>query len=360
MPDRLPRELRVLYELARVVAAGPYSLGDVLGRIGAEMEREFGLTDVRLVRNGDDLLLDSALAQRWAVADEGRVAIPLLIEGRCLGYLVADGADERVELDEANLHLLTTVGLVAGVFIAKAEQYEELEHALQELRRVDELKDDFISVASHELRTPVAVVHGIVSTLHTRGDALAPEQREELGQALYAQSVRLRELTEQLLDLSRFDSGRIRIQPTAFRPREAVESLLPRVAPDGAGQVQVEIDPCVELVSDSHAFERVMGNLIGNALKYGAPPVVVHGLETGKTFSLSVEDHGPGVPSEFVPHLFERFTRAEEARQTPSGAGLGLAIAHEFADAVGADLGYEAATPNGARFVFEVPLVARG
>ena len=262
MPDRLPRELRVLYELARVVAAGPYSLGDVLGRIGAEMEREFGLTDVRLVRDGDDLLLDSALAQRWAVADEGRVAIPLLIEGRCLGYLVADGADERVELDEANLHLLTTVGLVAGVFIAKAEQYEELEHALQELRRVDELKDDFISVASHELRTPVAVVHGIVSTLHTRGDALAPEQREELGQALYAQSVRLRELTEQLLDLSRFDSGRIRIQPTAFRPREAVESLLPRVDPDGAGQVQVEIDPCVELVSDSHAFERVMGNLI--------------------------------------------------------------------------------------------------
>ena len=96
MPDRLPRELRVLYELARVVAAGPYSLGDVLGRIGAEMEREFGLTDVRLVRNGDDLLLDSALAQRWAVAEEGRVAIPLLIEGRCLGYLVADGADEGV------------------------------------------------------------------------------------------------------------------------------------------------------------------------------------------------------------------------------------------------------------------------
>jgi signal transduction histidine kinase len=356
VPDRLPRELRVLYELARVVAAGPYSVADVLGRIEAEVKREFGFTAVRLVRDGEDLLLECALAQRWAVADSGRVAIPLLIEGRCLGYLVADRSDEDVEPDESTLHLLTTLGLVAGVFIAKAEQYEELERALHELRRVDELKDDFISVASHELRTPVAAVHGIVSTLHARRDELAPEQQEELRQALYAQSIRLRELTEQLLDLSRFDSGRIRIEPTAFRPREAVELLLPRIAPDGADEVRVEIDPRAELVSDSHAFERVMGNLIGNALKYGAPPVVVHGRDTGPMFSLSVEDHGPGVPTEFVPHLFERFTRGDDARQTASGAGLGLAIAHEFADAVGADLDYEAATPRGARFVFSVPV----
>jgi signal transduction histidine kinase len=360
VPDRLPRELRVLYELARVVAAGPYSLSDVLGRIEAEVKREFGFAHIRLVRDGEDLLLECALAQRWTVADDGRVAIPLLIEGRCLGYLVADRPDESVDLDEGTLHLLTTVGLVAGVFIAKAEQYEELERALEELRRVDELKDDFISVASHELRTPVAIVHGIVSTLHARGNEIGPQQQEDLREALYAQSVRLRDLTEQLLDLSRFDSGRIRIEPTAFRPREAVESLLPRIAPGGAGDVRVEIDPGAELVSDSHAFERVMGNLIGNALKYGEPPVVVQGRDTGKTFSLSVEDHGPGVPSEFVPHLFERFTRADDARRSASGAGLGLAIAHEFADAVGAALDYEAARPTGARFVFKVPLPARG
>ena len=71
-------------------------------------------------------------------------------------------------------------------------------------------------------------------------------------------------------------------------------------------------------------------------------------------FRLAVEDRGPGVPNEFVPRLFERFTRADETRRRGSGAGLGLAIAQEFAEAVGAELDYERAEPRGARFVFAV------
>lgn len=359
MPERLPRDLRVLHELARVVAAGPYSLADVLTRIGGEVQSEFGFVNVRLVRDGDDLLLDSALAQRRAVVDDGRVAIPLLVEGRCLGYLVADCGDAGPALGEADLHLLSTLGLVAGVFVAKAQQYEELQRALEELRRVDRLKDDFLSIASHELRTPIAVVHGIAATLYARGDELAPSQIVELRRTLFEQSIRLRELTEQLLDLSRLDSGTIRVEPRTFKPRQAVESLLPRIAPDRAGEVRVEIDPLAELVSDSHAFDRVVGNLIGNALKYGEPPVLVSGRAEAGRFCIAVEDRGPGVPRAFVPHLFERFTRSDEARRSAGGAGLGLAIAHEFADAVGAELGYEPAEPSGARFVFNLPLAAR-
>jgi signal transduction histidine kinase len=356
MPERLPRELRVLYELARVVAAGPYSLEEVLGRVTGAMRVEFGFSSVDLVRTGDDLLLDVALAQRRAVTIDDRVGIPILVEGRCFGYLVAGG---RSDLDDNDLHLLTTIGLVAGVFIAKAEQYEELQRALEDLRRIDELKDEFISVASHELRTPVAVVHGIVSTLHHRRTGLNDDQVRDLRDALYVQSARLRDLTEQLLDLSRFDSGRIRVETAPFRPREAVETMLPRIAPDQLDDVQVEIDPRVEVVSDSHAFERIVGNLIGNALKYGDPPVLVQGRDRADRFSLCVEDHGPGVPREFVPYLFDRFTRAHEAHQAASGAGLGLAIAHEFADAVGAELEYEPAQPHGARFVLSLPTAAR-
>jgi signal transduction histidine kinase len=356
MPERLPRELRVLYELARVVAVGPYSLNEVLVRVTGAMKDEFGFAAVDLVRDGEDLLLDTALAQRRAVTDDGRVAIPLLVEGRCFGYLVGDG---RPGLEEADLHLLTTLGLVAGVFIAKAEQYEELQRALEELRRLDELKDEFISIASHELRTPVSVMHGIVTTLYRRGGLLDRGQAEELREAVLVQSARLRDLTEQLLDLSRLDSGRIRVDAAPFSPLEAVETLLPRIAPDRLDEVRVEIDPRLELVSDSHAFERIVANLIGNALKYGEPPVLVQGSDREGGFSLCVEDHGPGVPREFVPHLFERFTRAHGARHSAGGAGLGLAIAHEFADAVGAHLGYEPAEPRGARFVLSLPAAAR-
>ncbi len=353
MPDRLPRELRVLYELARVVAVGPYSLDEVLERICTKVKAEFGFDRVRLVRGDvDDRLLDAALAARRAVADGDRVAIPLLVEGRLLGHLLAEASPQR--LGDLELHVLSTFGLVAGVFIAKAEQYEVLQRTLEELRRVDELKNQFVSVASHELRTPISIVHGIATTIYARGDDLTAEQARELRHVLFDQSTRLSDLTEQLLDLSRFDAGAIHVSPRPFNPHDSVETLLPRIAPNRAGEVRVDIDPKYELVSDPDAFERVVGNLIGNALKYGVAPFLVRGRHRGGCFELAVEDRGPGVPSEFVPHLFERFTRADETR-AGQGAGLGLAIAHEFADAIGADLDYEEAEPRGARFVFAVP-----
>ena len=354
MPERLPRQLRILYELSRVVQTGPYSLLEVLERICTEVKKDFGFATVRvLVDDGERALLDAALHERRAVARDERVAVPLLVEGRCLGFLVADRGGSDLALDESDLDTLSALGLVAAVFIAKAEQYDELQRALEELRRVDELKDEFVAVASHELRAPIAVVHGIAGTLHQRRDQLEPSQLAELHLALYEQSARLQELTEQLLDLSRFDSGRIRVELRPFHPRESVEDLLPRLAPDRLGDVTVEIDPGEAIVSDPLAFERVVGNLIGNALTYGEPPVLVRGRGRDGSFRLSVEDRGPGVAPDFVPHLFERFTRADRAKR--GGAGLGLAIARGFAETVGAELAYEPAEPHGARFVLVLP-----
>jgi signal transduction histidine kinase len=354
MPDRLPRQLRILYELSRVVETGPYSLSEVLERICTEVRTDFGFARVRLVReDGGHSLLDAALVERRAVVEDNRVAVPLLVEGRCLGFLVADRGGRELDLDGSDLDLLSALGLVAAVFIAKAEQYDELQRALEELRRVDELKDEFVAVASHELRAPIAVVHGIATTLHLRGGELEDAQLVELRQALYEQSARLHELTEQLLDLSRFDSGRMPVELRAFHPRDSVEGLLPQLAPDRLADVTVDIDPREAIVSDPVAFERVVGNLIGNALRYGEPPVLVRGGNHGGPFRLSVEDRGPGVPPDFVPQLFERFTRADQANR--GGAGLGLAIARGFAEAVGAELVYEQAEPRGARFVLVLP-----
>jgi signal transduction histidine kinase len=354
MPDRLPRQLRILYELSRVVETGPYSLAEVLERICTEVQRDFCFARVRLVReDGRCSLLAAALAERRAVVEDDRVAVPLLVEGRCLGFLVADRGGRELDLDGSNLDLLSAVGLVAAVFIAKAEQFDELQRALEELRRVDQLKDEFVAIASHELRAPIAVVHGIATTLHVRGEELEHVQLVELRRALYEQSTRLNELTEQLLDLSRFDSGRMPVELRAFHPRDSVEGLLPQVAPDRLADVTVDIDPREAIVSNRVAFERVVGNLIGNALRYGEPPVLVRGENHGGPFRLSVEDRGPGVPPDFVPHLFERFTRADQTKR--GGAGLGLAIARGYADAVGAELAYEPAEPHGARFVLLLP-----
>jgi signal transduction histidine kinase len=305
-------------------------------------------------------LLQEALADRRAVVGGDPrgggtlVAAPLLVEGRCLGFALADRSGGELALDERELHLLTTLGLVAGILIEKASQQLALEDAVEELRRLDQVKSEFISIASHELRAPIAVVHGIAATLHLRGDQLTAEQRDELRSTMYAQTGKLRDLTEQLLDLSRIDSGALRIEPCRFRPRESIDALLPRIAPDRLSDVEVAIDPGLEVETDPNGFERVTGNLIGNALKYGRPPVVVSADADG-SFRLVVEDRGEGVPPELAKSMFERFTRGERARREKLGAGLGLAIARSFAKALGGELRYEPAKPHGARFVLKLP-----
>lgn len=401
MPERLSRELRVLYELARAVAAGPYGLDQILVRICDEIRADFGFQRVLIARYrpedrtthavvlqgiewpGDDWLpidrfplLERALETRGAVlaedaAAEGAlpkrlverfgvsaiVAAPLLVEGRVLGFLVADHGGEPFELAPGELELLTALGWIAAVFVEKAEQYTQLEGALEELRRLDRAKSEFVSIASHELRSPIAVVHGIASTLYVRGDDLTPEQLLDLRMTLHTQTRRLHDLAEQLLDLSRLEAGAYPFAPCPIRPREQLERLLPDLAVDPLPEIELTIDPEVEITTDPAGFERVASNLVTNAMRYGRPPISIRS-HLNDHFHLVVEDCGEGVAPEFVPRLFERFTRSDSSRRGSEGAGLGLAIAHQFACALGGDLRYEPAAPHGARFILVLPRAA--
>jgi signal transduction histidine kinase len=102
-------------------------------------------------------------------------------------------------------------------------------------------------------------------------------------------------------------------------------------------------------------LDRVIGNLITNAFRYGQPPVIVSAERTDRHLRISVEDRGRGVEPEFVPDLFERFSRSDGSRASAVGTGLGLAIARSYARAHGGDLMYEDAAPSGARFKLVLP-----
>ena len=399
MAEQLTRELRVFHELARVVAAGPYEVGDVLERMCSEIRAAFAFERALIVRYrpGDETvhavvqqgvewpgdewlplsmfaLLARALETGAAVATEDPIgdallperiaerfgvgpilSVPLLIEGRCLGFLVADRAGRSLDLTTRDLELLTTLAFVAAVFIDKADRYAQLQEALEELRQLDDAKSDFISIASHELRTPIAVVSGIAATLHLRGQELREEQLIELRATLHEQSQRLQMLTNQLLDLSRIDTGEVSVAAQPVRPRELCDALLPQLAPDRLADIEVTIDPLLEVKTDPTYLERVLANLITNALRYGRPPVYVRGDANGAV-RLVVEDRGPGVDPSFVPLLYDRFTRSEHSRALAStGAGLGLAIARSFAEALGGELSYSEANPHGACFTLTLP-----
>jgi signal transduction histidine kinase len=274
------------------------------------------------------------------------VIVPLVSDGRCLGFLTCDERGEAFSLDAAEVDLLTTFGTLIAAFLERAIEYGEL-------RRLNELKSQFAALASHELRTPVAAIYGAVRTLDEREEELSPEQQAELRRMLSQQSKRLFELVENLLDLSRLEADSLRISPTEIEVRERLAEIVDAVF-DGNRDVRIEVPGDLRAVVDVQAFDRILSNLLANAVRHGAPPFFVSAARTNDELSVTIEDRGSGVAEEFVGSLFKRFTRG--ATPSSEGAGLGLSIAQSYARAHGGTLTYEPAKPHGASFRLILPV----
>ena len=166
----------------------------------------------------------------------------------------------------------------------------------------------------------------------------------------YEQSDRLRRLLEQLLDLSQLDAHTITTTPRPIALRAALAEIVAGSLPAGA-DVRIDVSDKLAAVIDPLVLDRVVSNLLTNAVRYGAPPVVIEAVQRDRHLRIAVEDHGAGVPPELTAQIFERFTRTEGA----TGTGLGLAIAKAYARALGGDLVYQPGD-SGARFELIVPL----
>lgn len=275
------------------------------------------------------------------------VIVPLVSDGRCLGFMTCDERGEAFSLDAAEVDLLTTFGTLIAAFLERA-----IEHG--ELRRLNELKSQFAALASHELRTPVAAIYGAVQTLDERADELSQERQAELRRMLTQQTKRLFELVENLLDLSRLEADSLLISPVEIGVRERLEEIA-GVVVDGS-EIRIDVAEGLRAVVDAQAFDRILSNLIANAVRHGAPPFLVSAASSSGELAVTIEDRGSGVAEEFVGSLFERFTRG--ATSSGNGAGLGLSIAQSYARAHGGSLTYQPAEPHGARFRLVLPVAA--
>lgn len=389
----LTPELRAFYDLSQAAAQGAAGVDALLDRICATVTQTFGFPRVAIIRvdqpsdlltplashgvaleelprglrlSDQPLLAQAAESGEAVFVEDGSqdhalttelvdefevrsvLAVPLMSEGRCLWILVADREGEPFELEPGTLDVLTTFGAVAGVYLERASE-------MSQLRQLNEVARNFVALASHELRTPAAVVHGIAATLHLRGEQLTRDQRVELRKTLYEQTDRLRRLVDQLLDLSRLEADAIEIRPQEFPVRRRVEELLLMVAGERVTEVELEMDPALLAFADPEAFDRVVSNLITNAFRYGQTPVRVRARQDDGVLLIAVEDSGTGVAPEFIPQLFERFTRSDASSTTVVGSGLGLSIAQSYAKAHGGEIVYSATHPHGARFELVLP-----
>jgi K+-sensing histidine kinase KdpD len=268
------------------------------------------------------------------------LGVPLLVP-EVIGVLHVGSLTPRA-FTAAEVELLELVAARVAIAIERARLHEEL-------LLLDRLKANFVAIASHELRTPATSVYGVLKTLAAHGDELSADVRNELLRTGVEQGERLRRLLEELLDLSRLDSGAIAVNPTAVVVRTVLEQIAHAVLPPET-RVEYEVPADLAAVADPLVLDRVLSNLLGNAALYGKMPLRVSAEQRDRQLRIAVEDEGVGVPDELRPRLFDRFARGGEAQ----GSGLGLAIARLYARAHGGDILYDQ-RDRGARFELVIP-----
>ena len=166
----------------------------------------------------------------------------------------------------------------------------------------------------------------------------------------------MRDLVEQLLDLSRLEAAAVEINPERVRVRDRLEEIVESAAPMQVGPDRDRGRPGPRgRASTSTALDRIVSNLVVNACRYGEPPVTVSAERDHGLLRVTVRDQGDGVPEEFIPRLFDRFARSAATAARADGTGLGLAIARSYARAHRGDVTYSPGAPRGAAFELTLP-----
>jgi two-component system, NtrC family, sensor histidine kinase KinB len=231
-------------------------------------------------------------------------------------------------------------------------------------RLMDEVKTNLVSTVSHELKTPLTSIRmGLHLLLEERIGSLNAKQLELL-LAAREDSERLLRMINDLLDLARLESGQTRQLLEAISPGKLVEEALPdlrSLAEAHDTQMVAEIAPDLpEVMVDSRQIHHVFSNFVSNAARFSKPgeDIVLAVKSVGKTVRFSVLDHGPGIPKEFQPRVFERFFRIPGTEES-NGVGLGLAIAREIVVSHGGSIGLRSTPGEGSEFYFDLPVARK-
>ena len=271
----------------------------------------------------------------------------LLVAGFAAGVLSLQRTDQRRKRFE-----------MEAIAESRARQLGRERAEVERLRRVDLARTEFVGVAAHELRTPLAAILGVLSTLKEHGTVLDDGVRVELIDGAEAQAERLTRLVEDLLTVSRIQDGILRLSLAPVDPRDLIADAAR--ASSATDRLRLELETSDRVVCDADATVRVLTNLLDNARKYSpdGTPIVVALSADERRVRFVVRDAGRGVAPGDREAIFERFRRADD--WGAPGAGLGLYISRGLVRAHGGELEVSDAPEGGAAFMFWVPVAAPG
>ncbi len=386
----ISRRLRRIVRFAEQIADGDLSAriaeksGDEIAQVAIALDRtarrlEENFTAVRESRSELEALLNSMtdgviavspdMKVRWAnhaiagiVHQQVRIGAPVIELLRHPDFLATITATLKSKRRES-----TIAASLSGrrSFSINAEPLPDggvvsVLHDISEVERVEKTRRDFIANVSHELRTPLTSISGYTETL-IESDGLLNDSAREFLQVIRRNADRMGRLTEDLLVLARVESGEEKLD---LRPHPARELLAESASSmqENARTAEVELTvediPDWSVICDGYAVHQVFGNLISNAIRYAASgkKIIIGAQEQRAGIEFFVRDFGPGIASEHLPRIFERFYRVDKARSRESGGtGLGLAIVKHIVLNHGGAVRVESSVGHGTTFFFLLP-----
>jgi signal transduction histidine kinase len=282
------------------------------------------------------------------------LAVPLVARGQMLGVLTLSSAAPERRFERADLELVQEVASRAAIAIDNARLYRVSQEALR-------ARGEFLTVASHELNTPITSLTLALQSLRRAapsGRPLDPRAMDKLLDLSLRQGTRLTRLINDLLDVSRIDAGRLQLDLAAVELRALGREVVERFEADlTRSRCSVSLSDGAPVVGrwDRSRLDRVVTNLLSNAIKFGAgqPIELCVSAELGVA-RLEVQDHGIGIDPDQCARIFGRFERAVSERNY-GGLGLGLYISRRIVEDHGGSIHCESQPGNGARFTVELP-----
>jgi signal transduction histidine kinase/putative methionine-R-sulfoxide reductase with GAF domain len=299
-----------------------------------------------------------AFERRAPVAAGNSLAVPLMRSGTAIGALVVVAADAAFRFSADDGRLLNLFGDQAVAAITVADAFLSEQRGREQIEELSRAKSDFVSVVSHEFRTPLTGIQGFAELL--RDEALSPEEVREYAGDIFTDAQRLNRMINDMLDLDRMESGRMVVHREAIDLNELVTRTVGRAqltapkhrlraAPGAAAIIQ----------GDPDKLTQVLTNLIGNAIKYSPDggEIVVTTSVAGNLAAVAVRDHGMGIPAAALESVFERYARVDRTEtRNIRGTGLGLPIVRQIVTMHGGSVWAESTVGDGSTFHFTVPL----